>query len=247
MSKPTLLLQFRTDESIDHERQMIMKFGHFSQDTMKIINVLDPEAHLPRPADLDNYNGVITGASGQFNITDWNDDVRLRVEQLVPFFEEIIKRDFPTLAICFGHQLIAKLLGGEVERDDKISMESGTYPVTLTEEGKKSKLYRHIPSPFYVVSAHKDSVTKLPNGAVLLAYSERCGIHSYRFGEHIFATQFHAELDREALLWRLQLYPEYLNGKTLDEIRDQFDAIPDAPKIIENFAEWCKKMVINYG
>lgn len=234
MKKYTLLLQFRTDESLEHEQQMIQKFGDFSPENMEVVNVLDPEGKIPAPEDLDKYNGVITGASGQFNTSDWSEDIRKKVERVYPFFREVVRRDFPMLAICFGHQLLAKLFGGEVEKDES-QAEVGTVPVYLTAAGEKSKIFAGISNPFYVVSAHKDSVTNLPKGAELLAYSDKCKYISYSLGENIFCTQFHAELDLDALMWRLSLYPEYMQGKSAEEVRAEYHEIPEVVKILNNF------------
>lgn len=234
MKKPILLLQFRTDKSLEHEKKCILEKGNLESDKLRVINVLDYDADLPEPKDLDKYSAVITGASGQFNVTDWNDKIRKRVEALIPFFDEIIKRDFPTLAICFGHQLVAQLLGGEVKSDPQ-QAETGTYDVYLTEEGKKSSLYKKIPDKFSVVLGHKDSVTKLPEGAKLLAYSDRCKVQSYKFGNNFYAVQFHPELDRDGLVWRISLYPEYMKDRTKEEVLNSFKEIPYATKIIDNW------------
>lgn len=234
MSKPTLLLQFRTDESLEHERKMIMRFGHFTLENMEAVNVLDPATKIPGPDDLDKYNGVITGASGQFNVTDWPDEIRTKVERVYPLLREIVRQDFPMLAICFGHQLLAELLGGRVETD-KDQGEAGTLPVYVNDEGKKSKIFAGIASPFYVVLGHKDSVTKLPEGAVLLASSDKCKVQAYQIGKNIFCTQFHAELDLEGMIWRMTKYPEYLQGRSVEDLRTEYHDIPDAPKIIDNF------------
>jgi len=208
--------------------------GAIPKSQLKVVNVLDKRYKLPTPEDLDKYSAVITGASGQFNITDWSDEIRERIEELVPFFREIVRRDFPTLAICFGHQLVAKLLGGEVQSDPNQS-EVGTFEVSLTKEGAKSKLFEGIPEKFFVVLGHKDSVTRLPKGAKLLAYSDRCKVQSYKLGENFFAVQFHPELDKKGLYYRVSLYPSYMKGKTKKEVMKDFADIPYAEKILENF------------
>ena len=236
MKKPILLLQFRTDRSLEHERECILEKGRLMAKDLEVINVLDPESKLPRPKDLDKYSAVITGASGQFNVTDWSDDIRTRIEELIPFFKEIIKRDFPTLAICFGHQLIAQLLGGEARSDPEQS-ETGTFKVHLTNKGKSSRLFKNIPDEFFVVLGHKDSVTKLPKNAELLAFSDRCKVQAYKFGNNFYAVQFHPELDKDGLYFRISLYPEYMKGKTKDDVMKDFVEIPNAIKIIDNWRE----------
>ena len=236
MKKPILLLQFRTDKSLEHERMCILDKGKLNIKNLDIINVLDPKAKLPKAKDLNKYSAVITGASGQFNVTDWSDEIRTRVEKLTPFFNEVIKKGFPTLAICFGHQLVAQLLGGEVRSDPEQS-EVGTFKVYLTDKGKRSRLFKDIPDEFFVVLGHKDSVTKLPKNAELLAYSDRCKVQAYKFGENFYAVQFHPELDKDGLYFRISLYPDYMKGKTKKEVMQNYSEIPYATKIIDNWRE----------
>jgi GMP synthase (glutamine-hydrolysing) len=213
-----------------------MRFGHFTPENMEAVDVLNPNTRLPEPKDLGKYKAVISAGSGEFNVTDWPDKIRTRVERLLPFYEAILKNDFPTLSICFGHHVMVKLMGGEVESDMNQG-EVGTLPVCLTPEGRKSALFSGITSPFNVVLGHKDSITKLPNQFKLLAYSERCKVQAYQYGRNVFSVQFHPELDLDGLMWRLMLYPEYLQGKTYDQVRAEYSEIPDAPKIISNFHE----------
>ncbi len=232
--KKILLFQFRTDASLAHEVKCITEKMGISRDQLDVYNTLEPGIVLPTVDDLDNYAGVITGASGQFFISNWPDEIRIPIEHTLPLFLEIVRRDMPMLAICFGHQIIAKLLGGEVKRDSAQS-ETGTLTVTLNEAGRAAAIFKDIPEKFNVVLAHKDSVIKLPTGAKLLAYSQRCRIQAYQIGKNIFATQFHAELNLDDMVWRLQLYPDYLKEKTLQQLRSQYQEITFAQKILENF------------
>ena len=50
---------------------------------------------------------------------------------------------------------------------------------------------------------------RLPEGAVVLASSTTCPVQAFRLGEHVYATQFHPELDVEGLVLRIDTYREY--------------------------------------
>lgn len=234
MKKPVLLLQFRTDQTLEHERKCILEKGGFTNGELKIVNVLDKRYKLPKPKDLDKYRAVITGASSEFDVTKLPKNVEERINKILPLLKEIVKRDFPTLAICFGHQLFAQLLSGIVESDDT-QEEVGTHKITLTNYGKKSKLFKGIPPTFYVVEGHKDSVTKMPKGAKLLAYSNKCLVQACQLGNNIYSIQFHPELSLDDLIWRLSLHPQYLKGQTAEDVRRKFSEIPYAGKIVKNF------------
>ena len=233
-NKKILVLQFRTDKSLEHEIECICKAGGYTKDELYIVNVLDEKRFVPKPEELTNYKALITAASGQFNVTDWPVWVQRRVKPVVDIFNKAIELDFPTLAICFGFQVVAQLLGGKVERDDS-QAETGTYKIYLTKEGRNSKLFKQMPKDFFAVLGHKDSVTKLPRNAVKLAYSDKCGVEAYRLGNNFYGLQFHPELDLDGLIWRLKLYPEYLKGKSLVDIRSEYSEIVHATKVVENF------------
>jgi GMP synthase (glutamine-hydrolysing) len=236
MKKPILVLQFRTDKSLQHERDMYLTQGGFKKSQLVFKNILDNRVKVPTPKDLTKYSAVIIGASGEFNITDWPKSIQKKINRIKPLLNEILKTNFPTLAVCFGHQMLAHMAGGKVVNYEK-NAEAGSVKITVTKEGKKVNLYKDVPSSFWALSGHKDSVVKLPKGAKILASSQKCKINSYKLGENIYSIQYHPELDIENLIWRLKLYPEYLKGKPLSEIRKQYKEVPYATKILDNFRQ----------
>ncbi len=231
--KPILLLQYRTDESRYHEQHCIAKKLGISLEDLDIRNVIDKNP-LPTPQQLQTYFGVISGASGQFNITDCSPQIQSAIEKTYPLMDEIIKQDFPFLALCFGHQLLAQMYGGKVERDED-QKESGSTNIQLTYIGQASPLYQSLSHSFYAASGHKDSVTILPHGAQLLAISQKCYIQSYQIKHNIFTTQFHPELDIEDVRFRLTLRPEYCLGQTVDQVISQYQDISHSAIIFKNF------------
>lgn len=226
-----LIFQFRTDQSLEHERQC---FQDVFRDIVRIdyINLLSQET--PQIPDIRKYNGVIIAGSGQFNVTDWSDSVKERAGMIFPAIKKCVDDDFPLLGICFGHQLMAVCLGGTVERDPA-QQEGGTVCINLKNEAFDDPLSKKVPRDFYVVAGHKDSVTRLPKNAKLLASSESTDVEIYKIKNNIYAVQFHPELDLEKLLYRFSLYPEYTNGRDISEIRKDYKDTPYAKTILKNF------------
>jgi len=237
--KPILLLQYRTDESLHHEQHCIASKLGLTINDLDIRNVIE-EQELPKPHQLSTYSGVISGASGQFNVTDWKLEIQKAIERTYPLMDEILCQDFPFLAICFGHQLLAKMYGGRVERDPS-KAESESSQIILTPSGRNSPLYTSFQKSFYACNGHKDSVVEMPKGAKHLAISEKCFIQSYSLGQNIFTTQFHPELDLEGVKYRLRLQQEYLFGKTIEEILSEYQNISLSGTILRNFKDIMKK------
>ena len=77
---------------------------------------------------------IITGS--KYSVYDNN----AWILELEHFIKEIIAANKPILGICFGHQIIAKCLGGIVEKN-ALGWELGSYNLKLTDAGSKSNLF----------------------------------------------------------------------------------------------------------
>ena len=102
-------------------------------------------------------------------------------------------REVPLLGICFGAQFIARALGGEVAKDPSVE-EFGTFSIRLSEDAMHDELLRDMPESFFAQCAHEHHVSCLPEGAILLASSDRCKVQAFRIaGRRIWGLQFHPE------------------------------------------------------
>jgi GMP synthase (glutamine-hydrolysing) len=104
----------------------------------------------------------------------------------------------PVLGVCFGHQLLAWRLGGQVERNPK-GRELGTVMVELSEPGQASALFAGFPAQFEVQATHEDVVTRLPDGALRLAFNGAAEVQAFSWGPRVFGVQFHPEMDATSI------------------------------------------------
>ncbi len=142
---------------------------------------------LPGPRDADAF--VITGsASSVTERAPW----MLRAEGLV---REIVAAGRPLLGICFGHQMIAQALGGEVIRNPR-GREMGT--VRLERSGD-DPIFAGLPRSFDVQQTHADVVGTPPPGAEVLASTALDAVAAYRIGRSVRAVQFHPEFDADIM------------------------------------------------
>jgi len=114
----------------------------------------------------------------------------LALEALI---REVHAAQIPIFGICFGHQILATALGGQVE--NMPTWEFGPYPVYL--QGEHPYL-AGFSSGDSAVQSHQDHVSVLPPGAVSLGLSEKTPNQIFALGRS-FGVQFHPEYTIEIL------------------------------------------------
>ena len=157
--------------------------------------------------DLDDWSGVILGG-GPFNMSDPQElksSVQRRVEaELHDLAERVVATDTPFLGACYGIGVLGTRAGGVVDRTYGEAI--GALPVRLSVDGLADPLFGELPEVFNAYLGHKEAVSQLPEGGVLLASTDTCPVHAFRLGRNVYATQFHPELDAAALCDRVDAY-----------------------------------------
>jgi GMP synthase (glutamine-hydrolysing) len=101
----------------------------------------------------------------------------------------LLRLGVPFLGICYGHQLLAEMLGGHVTKRD------GEYGFARLDVKVSDTLFRRTPRSQQVWMSHSDAVTRLPKGARTIASTERCENAAFAdFKRRLFGVQFHPEV-----------------------------------------------------
>jgi GMP synthase (glutamine-hydrolysing) len=96
----------------------------------------------------------------------------------------------PVLGICYGMQLMARDLGGRVERTD--GAEFGRADVRVEPD---SELFGGLPAEQVAWMSHRDSVTAPPDGARITAGSPSASIAAFEDrARRLYGIQFHPEV-----------------------------------------------------
>lgn len=203
--RPFLLLTTRDDDvAAAGERELFARLAGLADD--ELVQVRAEQAPLPR-FDLDDYSGVLLAGS-PYTSTDpveSKSETQLRVErELAELLDEVVARDLPFFGACYGIGTLGRHQGAVIDR--AFGEQTAAVPVRVTEAGRDDPLFGRMPPVFDAFVGHKEAISTLPDGAVLLASGERCPVQAFRVGEHQYATQFHPELDVEAMLARVALY-----------------------------------------
>lgn len=103
--------------------------------------------------------------------------------------ELILESGKPCFAVCFGAQVLARLLGAPVVVNSR-GVEFGTVAVDLTELGA---VYPYLKGVRNVLALHFDVIEELPSDCELLAYNANSPVQAFEY-KNVFATQFHPDL-----------------------------------------------------
>lgn len=143
-----------------------------------------------------------------------------------------------TLGVCYGHQLLAHALGGQVENHPQ-GREIGTLPVSLADAAKDDPLLYGLPATFSAHLTHQQSVIRLPQKAVLLASSAHEPHQAFRYGERCWGVQFHPEFTGPIMAAYLDRHASNLRAQKVDvEALYQLANLgaPVASQVLDQFA-----------
>jgi GMP synthase (glutamine-hydrolysing) len=139
----------------------------------------------------------------------------------------IIEEGKPALGICYGHQLLARVLGGVVDKARK--PEFG--PTIVSIKARDDPLFNGINETIVVWMSHNDAVLEPPPGASILAVSQGSPVAAFKYG-NIYGVQWHPEVVHTMFGLKLidnwlkivgverSWKPEDMVGKLVDSIRE---------------------------
>ncbi len=103
---------------------------------------------------------------------------------------EILSLGIPVLGLCYGHQLLADLAGGEV-----VNTGSGEYGSTQLEVTASSVLFNGLPPEQTVWMSHQDQVVTAPDGFRVVATTPGSAVAAMEDRENrLYGVQFHPEV-----------------------------------------------------
>jgi len=124
-------------------------------------------------------------------------------------------RGLPILGVCYGHQMLARALGGTAG-DNPAGREIGTAAIELLAAAESDALLGGFQSPLQVQVSHSQSALTLPTGAVLLARSAGDPHQAFRVGETTWGVQFHPEFDADIVRCYIEFRREEISAEGLD-------------------------------
>jgi GMP synthase-like glutamine amidotransferase len=183
--------------------EWVSEFGEYPDMFERLVLAADPSATFsiwdveegvyPSDSDVDTVDGfIITGSkSSAYEDKEW-------IRNLERLVQELHAKRKKMVGICFGHQVIARALGGTVEKSDKgWGVGVNVYNVSeLPVQGDDE--VRGAGSGFLkLVASHQDQVTVLPPGARTVVSNDHCENAGFVIGDHVLTLQGHPEFSAE--------------------------------------------------
>ncbi|MFP7673548.1 glutamine amidotransferase [Marivita sp. S0852] len=202
--KRFLILQLRPEaDASDGEFAAFLEKGGLREDQVHRV-CLDRET-LPEALQLDSYAGVIVGG-GPGCVSDAaeeKDPTEAKIEaEILSLMPEITARDIPFMGCCYGIGILGHHLGAEVSKR-RYGESVGPVRCRMVED---DPLLTGLPQTFDAFVGHKEAVQDLPEGCVHLLSSEPCPYQMIRYGQNVYATQFHPEADGDVFEARIKIY-----------------------------------------
>ena len=202
--------------------------GLSSELDLTVVNVEQGEL----PGDPGQWDGVVvTGSPAMVSDrADWS-------ENTARWLAQVVDRRIPVLGVCYGHQLLAHALGGEVGYHPE-GRETGTRTIELNAEAQADPLFNELPRSFKAQLTHKQSVLALPPGAVLLGRSDFEPHQAFRIGECAWGVQFHPEFSDAVMTDYLKVQSPDLLAENLDPqaLLAETEPAPVAASLLQRFS-----------
>lgn len=183
------------------------------------------------PERLDAHDGWIVSGSRRSTYEDepW-------IHELEDLVRRIVAQRRRLVGICFGHQMTAQALGGLVE-----PAEVGWGVGVKAFDVVAAPAWMEPVEDFTILMSHRDQVTRLPEGAELIASADYCPVGAYRIDDHVFCVQGHPEFVPELSRILLAKRREVIGPEVADAAVDTLDDPIDSARIVGWMAEFFRR------
>jgi GMP synthase (glutamine-hydrolysing) len=146
--------------------------------------ILPFNAPLAEIEQLSGLKGVIL-SGGPSSVYDTN-----APHMEMKLLDYFTSKKIPVLGLCYGHQLIAQMMGGVVKNE--VNKEFGKTNLAVTSS---EHILKGLEKEEIVWMSHGDQVHSLPEGFKIYANTQNCPIAAYGNVENrVYGLQFHPEV-----------------------------------------------------
>ena len=171
---------------------------------------------LPSAAELAALDAIVVPGSHHSAVPDGSPEGHPRwMLAVMDLLRRVVRRGRPRLfCACFGHQLLAAAMGGEVRQGGSFVFKAEDVELGQPWHDWAGEAdLQDPPSELRIIESHGDFVAALPPGAVALGGSASCRHELFAMGPSVLSCQGHMEFD--AGLVRRRILPALREGGRL--------------------------------
>ncbi|MCB0970406.1 MAG: hypothetical protein KDA97_02650 [Acidimicrobiales bacterium] len=146
------------------------------------------------------------------------------------FVRRLVADRSPTVGVCFGHQLAAQALGGEVRKAD-VGWGVGVRRYELVDEGPAWHEGAGDGDEIGILAMHQDQVVRLPEGAQRWLTADYCPEAGFTIGDHLLTIQPHPEFTTTLTAGLLATRRERVGDEVVDAALASLDDRIDAAAV----------------
>ncbi|KAL3465434.1 class I glutamine amidotransferase-like protein [Aspergillus heterothallicus] len=181
----------------------------------QVFVVTEQGGRIPRAAEFARFDGLLITGS----VYDAHADNAWIISLLDLLKQLWVERpDFRFLGVCFGHQLLARLLGGEVGPAPSQDWELGHCRIALTSVGQR--LFRTRDDFVHLHQMHQDQVVSAPSREsaesrglgiprdteiTVWGRSDHTAVQGLYLANRLFTTQAHLAFDEDMVKRQIQI------------------------------------------
>ncbi|KAL4772476.1 class I glutamine amidotransferase-like protein [Aspergillus nidulans var. acristatus] len=187
-------------------------------ETDQVFVVSEQGGRIPSLEEFDGFDGLlITGSLyDAYGDNEW-------ILQLLELLKTLwIKRaEFRFLGVCFGHQLLARLLGGSIGPAPSQDWELGHCRIALSPVGQRLFRTRGDDNHVYLHQMHQDQVKIAPTAAsagpdmlpqdteiAVWGHTDHTPVQGLYIPSRLFTTQAHLAFDEDMVKRQIQIRVE---------------------------------------
>ena len=214
----SVLPEFRNSHG-DYPQMLahILQLNLFEHEEKLRFKTFDVEAG-DYPSHIDEFDGYIIPGSRKsvYDGDHW-------IEALKKFVIALDTKKKKLVGVCFGHQLIAEVLGGKTEGCDR----GWGVGVHKTQIKKSPWFTQNNPKVFSLAVSHRDQVSILPQRAELIGSNKFCPHSMFSIEKHIFSMQGHPEFSVQYAIDLVNARREILGESTYNKALESFSISTD--------------------
>lgn len=140
------------------------------------------------PAKVEDFDAYLATGS-RFSVYDeleW-------IAQLKVFVRDLQRAGKPYIGVCFGHQMLAEALGGQVKKADT----GWAVGIHSLEIHQQESWMEPTVRKMNLLMMCQDQVVRLPEGSTILASAKQCPVGMFKIGKNMLGIQAHPEFSRD--------------------------------------------------